>query len=64
MISLLRQDTLEEVYSKLDSLEKQIWGKLVVMEGNCRTAKAYLRHPLVTIDGSPTEFDGLRSVLL
>lgn len=55
------QESLAEVYDKLSTLEKQIWGKLIVMEGNSRLAKAYLRHPVVTIDGSDVEFDGIRS---
>jgi hypothetical protein len=59
-VSRFYQDNLDEVYAKLSNLEKQIWGKLIVMERNQRTAKAYLRHPIVTIDGSTAEFDGLR----
>lgn len=54
------QEHLQEVYDKLPNLEKQIWGKLIVMENNRRTAKAYLRHPVISIDGQAHEFDGLR----
>uniref|UniRef100_A0A914XBK5 MH2 domain-containing protein n=1 Tax=Plectus sambesii TaxID=2011161 RepID=A0A914XBK5_9BILA len=54
------EDNLCEIYAKLPNLEKQIWGKLIVMETNRRTAKAYLRHPVVTVDGTDAEFDGLR----
>ena len=53
---------MNEVYAKLDTLDKQIWGKLVCMEANRRTAKAYLRHPVITVDGSRVEFDGFRWV--
>lgn len=59
---LMLADTMNEVYAKLDTLDKQIWGKLVCMEANRRTAKAYLRHPVITVDGSRVEFDGFRWV--
>lgn len=54
------KDNVAEVYRKLPNIEEQIWGKLIVMERNIRSAKAYLRSRIVAIDGSRTEFDGLR----
>jgi hypothetical protein len=51
---------MKEVHSKLDKIEAEIWGKLIVMENNFRTAKAYLRASSVTIDGTRSFFDGNR----
>ncbi|TKR71796.1 hypothetical protein L596_019337 [Steinernema carpocapsae] len=54
------KDNLSEVQSKLPNIENQIWGKLIVMERNYRTAKAYLRYQSILIDGSQNDFDGAR----
>ncbi|EFO15721.2 hypothetical protein LOAG_12788 [Loa loa] len=59
-IDSFEQDNIMEVYRKLSNIEEQIWGKVIVMERNIRSAKAYLRSRVVTIDGSKAEFDGLR----
>uniref|UniRef100_A0A8R1TQ80 MH2 domain-containing protein n=1 Tax=Onchocerca volvulus TaxID=6282 RepID=A0A8R1TQ80_ONCVO len=59
-IDSFERDNIMEVYRKLSNIEEQIWGKLIVMERNIRSAKAYLRSRIITIDGSETEFDGLR----
>ncbi|MCP9263351.1 Carboxypeptidase D [Dirofilaria immitis] len=53
-------DNIMEVYRKLSNIEEQIWDKLIVMERNIRSAKAYLRSRIITIDGSEAEFDGIR----
>lgn len=58
------QDNLAEVEQKLSQIESQIWGKLIVMERNFRTAKAYLRNSTIVIDGGSDEFDGIKSVIL
>uniref|UniRef100_A0A7E4UQD8 MH2 domain-containing protein n=1 Tax=Panagrellus redivivus TaxID=6233 RepID=A0A7E4UQD8_PANRE len=54
------RDNIAEVEAKLPNIEPQIWGKLIIMERNYRTAKAYLRHSNITVDGSSEEFDGIR----
>uniref|UniRef100_A0A1I8APV8 MH2 domain-containing protein n=1 Tax=Steinernema glaseri TaxID=37863 RepID=A0A1I8APV8_9BILA len=54
------KDNLFEVQAKLSNIENQIWGKLIVMERNYRTAKAYLRYQSILVDGSQREFDGAR----
>lgn len=53
-----------EVHAKLDKIEAEIWGKLIIMERNFRTAKAYLRASAITIDGSRSFFDGNRYFLI
>ncbi|KAL3990138.1 MH2 domain family protein [Acanthocheilonema viteae] len=59
-INSFERDNIMEVYRKLSNIEEQIWGKVIVMERNIRSAKAYLRSRVITIDGSDAEFDGLR----
>ncbi|KAH7719847.1 hypothetical protein AAVH_12652 [Aphelenchoides avenae] len=54
------KDNLAEVQRKLDEIDPDVWGKLIVMERNYRTAKAYLRHQTIYVDGSETQFDGIR----
>ncbi|KAK0402838.1 hypothetical protein QR680_016567 [Steinernema hermaphroditum] len=56
----MAKDNLFEVQAKLSNIENQIWGKLIVMERNYRTAKAYLRYQSILIDGSQRDFDGAR----
>lgn len=56
----LFKDNLTEVQRKLDEIDPDVWGKLIVMERNYRTAKAYLRHQTIYVDGSETQFDGIR----
>lgn len=55
---------MTEVHSKLDKIEPEIWGKLIVMERNFRTAKAYLRASTITVDGSRSFFDGNRFLMM
>uniref|UniRef100_A0A0R3RKQ0 MH2 domain-containing protein n=1 Tax=Elaeophora elaphi TaxID=1147741 RepID=A0A0R3RKQ0_9BILA len=59
-IDSFERDNIMEVYRKLANIEEQIWGKVIVMERNIRSAKAYLRSRVITVDGSDAEFDGLR----
>ncbi|VIO89778.1 Uncharacterized protein BM_BM8761 [Brugia malayi] len=59
-IDSFERDNIIEVYRKLPNIEEQIWGKVIVMERNIRSAKAYLRSRVITIDGSEAEFDGVR----
>uniref|UniRef100_A0A915B2E9 MH2 domain-containing protein n=1 Tax=Parascaris univalens TaxID=6257 RepID=A0A915B2E9_PARUN len=59
-IETFEKDNIAEVNRKLANIEEQIWGKIIVMERNVRTAKAYLRSRIIAIDGSYAEFDGLR----
>ena len=41
--SQLFKDHVEEIQGKWDSIEDDIWGKVIVMERNRRVAKAYIR---------------------
>uniref|UniRef100_A0AC35TWW0 MH2 domain-containing protein n=1 Tax=Rhabditophanes sp. KR3021 TaxID=114890 RepID=A0AC35TWW0_9BILA len=53
-------DHLNEVLQRLNenTLDDEIWGKLIIMEKTKRVAKAYLRKTTVIIDGGDDEFDG------
>ena len=54
------QDHLQEVLDKWDSIDDEIWAKIVVLERNRRVAKAYARAPVLTVNGSDQGFDGFR----
>ena len=56
----LFEDHISEIHGKLDAIEDDIWGKVIVMERNRRVAKAYVRSPVVTVGGGKEGFDGLR----
>ena len=57
---LLFQDHLAEVLCKWDHIDDEIWAKVIVLERNRRTAKAYARAPVLTVNGSDDGFDGFR----
>ena len=52
------QDHIREVLSKWDSIDDEIWAKIIVFERNRRVAKAYARVGVLTIHGSDVGFDG------
>ena len=54
------QDHLQEVLDKWDSIDDEIWAKIVVLERNRRVAKAYARAPVLTVNGTDQGFDGFR----
>ena len=54
------QDHLAEVLSKWDSIDDEIWAKVIVLERNRRIAKAYARAPVLSVNGSEEGFDGFR----
>ncbi|XP_040564934.1 uncharacterized protein [Lepeophtheirus salmonis] len=56
----LYQDHIQEVMNKWDSIDDEIWAKIIVLERNRRVAKAYARAPVITINGSNDGFDGFR----
>ena len=56
----LFQDHLAEILSKWDNIDDEIWAKVIVLERNRRTAKAYARAPVLTVNGSDDGFDGFR----
>ena len=58
--SKLFQDHINEIHGKWESIEDDIWGKVIVMERNRRVAKAYIRSPVVSVGGGREGFDGLR----
>jgi len=58
--SKLFLDHINEIHSKWEAIEDDIWAKVIVMERNRRVAKAYVRSPTITIGGGPEGFDGLR----
>ena len=45
---------------KWESIDDEIWAKVIVLERNRRVAKAYARAPVLTINGSDEGFDGFR----
>ena len=45
---------------KWDSIDDEIWAKVIVLERNRRVAKAYARAPVITVNGSTDGFDGFR----
>ena len=47
---------------KWESIDDEIWAKVIVLERNRRVAKAYARAPVLTINGSDEGFDGFRYV--
>jgi len=56
----LYKDHIQEVLDKWDSIDDEIWAKVIVLERNRRVAKAYARAPVVTVNGSDEGFDGFR----
>ena len=54
------QDHVQEVRDKWESIDDEIWAKIVVLERNRRVAKAYARAPVVTVNGTDEGFDGFR----
>ncbi|KAG9510691.1 hypothetical protein GZH46_00758, partial [Fragariocoptes setiger] len=53
-------DHISEVLNKWNSIDDEIWCKLIIMERNRRIAKAYARMPILTINGTEDGFDGFR----
>ena len=58
--SAIPQDHIQEVRDKWESIDDEIWAKIVVLERNRRVAKAYARAPVVTVNGTDEGFDGFR----
>lgn len=56
----LYRDHLQEVIDKWDSIDDEIWAKIIVLERNRRVAKAYARAPVLTVNGGHDGFDGFR----
>ena len=54
------QDHIQEVLNKWESIDDEIWAKIIVLERNRRVAKAYARAPVLTVNGSDDGFDGFR----
>ena len=46
--------------AKWQSIDDEIWAKIIVLERNRRVAKAYARAPVLTVNGSDDGFDGFR----
>ena len=59
-VDKLFSDHIQEVLTKYDQLDDEIWAKIIVMERNRRVAKAYARAPTISINGSDAGFDGYR----
>ena len=62
IIISLFQDHIQEVLDKWESIDDEIWAKVIVLERNRRVAKAYARAPVLTINGNNDGFDGFRQV--
>nr|XP_040572116.1 uncharacterized protein LOC121121286 [Lepeophtheirus salmonis] len=56
----LYKDHIQEVLNKWESIDDEIWAKIIVLERNRRVAKAYARAPVLTVNGSDDGFDGYR----
>jgi len=56
----LYKDHIQEVLNKWQSIDDEIWAKIIVLERNRRVAKAYARAPVLTVNGSDDGFDGFR----
>merc|ERR1739838_72875 len=56
----LYKEHISEVLGKWQSIDDEIWAKIIVLERNRRVAKAYARAPVLTINGSDDGFDGYR----
>jgi len=54
----LKDDIIEGVLKKFDIIDDDIWAKVLCMEKNKMVGKAYIRTPVLTIDGGYLEFDG------
>ena len=52
---------LRALHRRWEVLDDEVWAKLVVMEKAERAAKAYIKTPVLSVDGADTGFDG-RSV--
>ena len=50
-------DHIEEVEEKWDGIDDQIWGKVIVMEKNCRVAKMFLSKSEMVISSDHCGFD-------
>ena len=50
-------DHIEEVMEKWDGIDDQIWGKVIVMEKNCRVAKMFLSKSEMEISNDHCGFD-------
>merc|ERR1739848_200293 len=64
----LYKDHIQEVRDKWESIDDEIWAKIVVLERNRRVAKAYARAPVVTVNGTDQGFklkmDDLGNILI
>ncbi|KAH9425278.1 hypothetical protein DERP_013470 [Dermatophagoides pteronyssinus] len=56
----LISDHVDEIISKWNQIDDEIWAKIICMERNRRVAKAYARTPILTINGFDLGFDGHR----
>uniref|UniRef100_A0A1I8P3Y3 MH2 domain-containing protein n=1 Tax=Stomoxys calcitrans TaxID=35570 RepID=A0A1I8P3Y3_STOCA len=56
----LFRDHINEVLSKWEQIDDEIWAKIIVFEKNRRVAKAYARSSVISINGSKQGFDGVR----
>jgi len=61
--SISFQDHIMELLSKWENIDDEIWAKVIVLERNRRVAKAYVRAPVLTVNGGDAGFDGFRWVL-
>ncbi|XP_018019348.1 uncharacterized protein LOC108675829 isoform X1 [Hyalella azteca] len=54
------EEHIHEVFLKWSQIDDEIWSKVIVFEKNRRVAKAYLRSPVLTVNGTNIGFDGFR----
>lgn len=58
ILNFFFKDNIVEANEKLQALDDEIWGKIIIMERNQRVGKAYLRNPIISVNGSEEEFNG------
>ena len=54
----LMDDHIAGILKKWECIEDEIWAKIVLMEKNHMVAKAFIRTPVLTVNGGKSGFDG------
>lgn len=60
LIVFIFQDHINEIISKWQQIDDEIWAKVIIFEKNRRVAKAYARSSVISINDSKHGFDGVR----
>ena len=49
---------MKSIDRKFSSMDDEVWAKIIIFEKNTQVAKAYIKTPVLTIDGSNVGFNG------